>query len=388
MYNGPMPKPDPSDLSRLVKAEARLLGFDLVGVTDPSRPPHIEVFNRWLDQGRHGQMAYLATDRARQRRADLFQILPECLSVVMVGINYLSEGAHQRLTDAQADFHIAAYAWGGDYHETLPPRLEALVDFIEEQVGEPVPHMIYTDSGPVLERELAQRAGLGWIGKNTCLINPNHGSYFLLAEVLLGIELAADTPFEFDRCGHCTRCIEACPTGCILPDRTLDARRCLSYLTIECKEVIPVDLGEKVGKWLFGCDVCQQVCPWNERFSGITDETIFQPGEWVGQARLGDFLHLEPEKWRAGLKNSPLERPRRKGLVRNACVVAGNSGDPSWVPYLVDALRADPEPLVRRQAAWALGQIGGRSAVEALGEALMTEADQAVRQAISTALNP
>ena len=165
---------------------------------------------------------------------------------------------------------IASYAHGDDYHDILPARMKELVQFIEEQVGGPVQNRYYTDTGPILERDLAQRAGIGWIGKNTCLINPKQGSYFLLSEILLDLELEPDPPFTTDHCGTCTRCIEACPTDCILPNRTLDARRCISYLTIELKDDIPLELRDKIGDWVFGCDICQQVCPWN-RFAAEGD---------------------------------------------------------------------------------------------------------------------
>jgi epoxyqueuosine reductase len=386
MYNGAMTTLNASELTRLIKTEAHRRGFDLVGITDASPLSHMDVYTRWLDQGHQGQMAYLATERAQQRRADLRQILPDCRSVVVVGINYLTEAVQARLADDEADFHLAAYAWGEDYHDSLPPRLEQLVEFIEEQFGGPISHKIYTDTGPILERELAQRAGLGWIGKNTCLINPIRGSYFILAEILLGIELEPDAPFEIDRCGSCTRCLEACPTACILSDRTLDARRCLSYLTIELKDDIPLELRELGGKWLFGCDICQQVCPWNARFSMPTDESSFKPAAWLDDASLADFLRLEPEKWRGGLRGSPLERPRRVGLVRNACVVAGNSGDEAWLELLTGILQADPEPLVRAHAVWALARIGGGDASQALEAAQISEADPGVRRAIKAEL--
>lgn len=375
-------------LTRQIKAEARRLGFDLVGITTPDPPPHLAVYNQWLEQGRNGAMAYLASERARERRADPKQILPECRSILVVGVNYLTGTALQSMSDPDRIYRIAAYALGDDYHDTLPPRLGDLVDFIQHELGEPVGHKIYTDTGPVLERELAQRAGLGWIGKNTCLINPEKGSYFLLAEVFLDIELDPDTPFDFDRCGQCTRCIEACPTACILPDRTLDARRCLSYLTIELKDDIPLQLRGQVGQWLFGCDICQQVCPWNERFAEPTTAKIFHPSRWLSNAHLEDFLRLEPERWRVGLKGSPLERPRRKGLVRNASVVAGNAGDSSATSALIGVIKYDPEPLARRHAAWGLGRIGTREAQQALEEALQTETDQSVVEAVKTALSP
>jgi epoxyqueuosine reductase len=222
------------NLTQAIKEQAYQLGFSLVGVTNPDPLPHAEVFDAWLGQGRQGEMTYLNTPRSRLCRARPDLILPECRSVLVLGTRYPAPSSVDvnGKSDPQLRGRIASYAWGEDYHDILPGRLRNLVNFIELQVGHSIPNRWYTDTGPLLERELAQRAGLGWIGKNTCLINPDKGSYFLLAEILLGVELDPDLPFIPDRCGTCRRCIQACPTGCILPDRTLDAHHCISYLTI------------------------------------------------------------------------------------------------------------------------------------------------------------
>ncbi|HEX9091427.1 MAG TPA: QueG-associated DUF1730 domain-containing protein, partial [Anaerolineales bacterium] len=214
------------NLTQVIKEQARQLGFALVGITTPEPLPHARVFEGWLREGRQGEMTYLANPRSTRCRAYPKNILPECRSVLVLAAPYSSP---PRLVPSGPGNTfplgtIAAYAWGDDYHTVLAGRLHGLVEFIERQVGQPVPNRWYTDSGPLLERELAQRAGLGWIGKNTCLINPGQGSYFFLAEILLGVELEPDQPFTADRCGSCRRCISACPTGCILSDRTLDAR--------------------------------------------------------------------------------------------------------------------------------------------------------------------
>jgi epoxyqueuosine reductase len=283
---------------------------------------------------------------------------------------------------------VASYAWGDDYHDVLPERLRNLVAFIEAQVGEAVPNRWYTDTGPLLERELAQRAGLGWIGKNTCLIHPGLGSYFLLAEVLLGIELDPDPPYLPDSCGSCTRCIQACPTACILPDRTLDASRCISYLTIELKGAIPQELRPQLGDWVFGCDVCQQVCPWNLRFAASQGDPAFAPRPGVPAPHLAQELGLTPVAFSRKFKGSPLKRPRRRGYLRNVAVALGNSGDPGAVPALENALLHDAEPLVRLHAAWSLGQLGDEAARQALKSALGAEPDEAVRAEIRNALAP
>jgi epoxyqueuosine reductase len=323
-------------------------------------------------------MGYLAAPRAVERRRDPRAILPACRSILVVGANYLPpvEPLH----------YVAAYAAGQDYHDVLPGRLAGLVDSLQAYVGRPIAHRIYTDTGPILERELAQRAGLGWIGKNTCLIHPEQGSYFFLAEVLLDLELVPDEPFPSDHCGSCTRCLEACPTQCILPDRTLQADRCISYLTIELKGPIPADLRPMLGDWIFGCDVCQQVCPWNQRFARPTADPAFQPRPWLQQAGLDGVLQLEADSYRRELRGSPLKRPGLVGLQRNSAVAAGNQGDPSRIPALRSLLMQAPDAMVRAHAAWALGRIGGTAAELALQEAAESESEVGVREEIRRAL--
>jgi epoxyqueuosine reductase len=372
-------------LSRAVKAEAQRLGFQLVGITTPDPPPHIVVYESWLAAGRHGEMRYLETERSRHRRAAPRQILPECRSILVVGIRYPDPSA-ARQPAAEIPGRVAAYAWGADYHEVLPERLQALVAFIEAQAGHPVPNRWYTDTGPILERDLAQRAGLGWIGKNTCLINPQQGSYFLLAEILLGIELEPDAPFVSDQCGACTRCLEACPTACILPDRTLDAASCISYLTIELKGAIPLELRPQMGSWVFGCDICQQVCPWNQRFSTPPGDPDFEPRPGVPAPDLAAELSLDAEQFNHKFKGSPVKRAKRRGYLRNVAIALGNSGDPQAVPALSQALLGDAEPLVRGHAAWALGRIGGQAARQALSQAAQLEKDGSVLAEIRAAL--
>lgn len=371
---------NPVHLAQAIKAEAHRLGFELAGITTPDTPPHQEVYARWLAAGRQGEMGYLATERARQRRAQPSLILPECHSILVLGIRYPAPPG----ISAQGG-RVAAYAQGADYHEVLPERLQALTAFLEEKTGEVIPNRFYTDTGPILERDLAQRAGLGWIGKNTCLIHPDKGSYFLLAEILLGNELSPDTPFTADRCGSCIRCIEACPTSCILPDRTLDAKRCISYLTIELKGAIPLELRPQIGEWLFGCDVCQQVCPWN-RFALPTGDPAFAPLPCLNDVDWPGELNLTPVAFNEKFKNSPIRRAKRRGYLRNVAVFLGNSGNLHAIPALGNALLNDPEPLVRGHAAWALGRLGGASAQKALGNALEKEIDPWVQEEIRTAL--
>lgn len=352
-----------SDLKQAVKKKAEELGFLLVGVTSPEPPQHFDVFSRWLEAGRHGEMGYLAGERSLERRADPRQILPECQSILSLAAPYPSPGDPGQVAPGRGK--VAAYAWGDDYHDVLPGLLKALVEYIEAEAGHPVPNRWYTDTGPVLERDLAQRAGLGWIGKNTMLINPKRGSYFLLAEILLGIELEPDPPFTLDGCGSCTRCLDACPTGCILPDRTIDANRCISYLTIELKGSIPEDLRPQVGEWVFGCDVCQQVCPWNRRFAGpsteasLAGERVLSPRSNVPAPDLVEEIRLTAEEFNQKFKKSPVKRAKRRGYLRSVAVALANcarGGDERAEEALRKAAE-DPEPLVREHAAWAYERI-------------------------------
>ena len=379
-----------SSLKQSIKDEARRLGFFLAGVTRPDPPPHLPVFREWLNHGRHASMSYLATARSILGRADPRYLMPVCKSILVLAVPYSDPsrlaGTRQITAGTIPGGRIAAYAWGQDYHTVLPARLRAIVGFIENQVGHAVASRCYTDTGPILERELAQRAGLGWIGKNTCLIDPRQGSYFLLAEVLLGLELEPDPPFLPDYCGSCTRCIDACPTACILPDRTLDARRCISYLTIELKGDIPEGLRPQVGDWVFGCDVCQQVCPWNVRFASSESDPAFAPRPDVPSPVLIEVMALNSQSFNRKFKGSPLKRARRRGYLRNAAVALGNHGHPASIPALAGALSQDADPLVRRHAAWALGRIRSKAALHALRSALESEADETVRAEIRAAL--
>jgi epoxyqueuosine reductase len=368
-------------------AEAKRLGFNLVGVTHPDPPPHVDVYENWINEGHHGEMDYLSTERARARRADPRLILPECKSILVLGwehaVPIITED-HPGDERPELNGRIGSYAWDKDYHDVIPERLKQLVEFIEIQVGEPVPNRWYTDTGPILERELAQRAGLGWIGKNTCLINPAKGSYFLLAELFLGIDLEPDQPFTADRCGSCTLCIEACPTECILLDRTIDASQCISYLTIELKGSISPELRPKMDNWIFGCDICQQVCPWNQRFAKpderLSGETRIENQELTAE------LSLSPEEFNRKFKGNPIKRAKRRGYLRNVAIALGNSGQASVVPVLVESLKVEPEPLVRRHAAWALGQIDDVQARRSLQKAAASEDEPGVLAEIQAAL--
>ena len=370
-----------------IKAEAYNLGFLLAGVTLPHQPPHLAAYKRWLDSGRHGQMAFLSRPDSVQRRQNPRLIMPECQSILSLALLYsspLDRPDEQQAAEIRGQ--VAAYAWGEDYHLIIPPRLNLLAEKISEILSRPILQRSYTDTGPVLEHDLAQQAGLGWIGKNTCLISPNFGSFFFLSELFLDIEIEPDQPFLFDRCGSCQRCIQVCPTHCILPNRTIDATRCISYLTIENKGAIPVELRPQVGNWIFGCDICQEECPWNLRFAPTVGDPAFADHVDIQQPVLRKELQLTARTFNQKFKHSPILRARRRGYLRNVCVALGNQPDSDSVPDLAGILQTEPEPLIRLHAAWALGKIDTPAAHSALEKILNTEDDPGVLQEIQQVL--
>ncbi|MEN4041200.1 MAG: tRNA epoxyqueuosine(34) reductase QueG [Anaerolineaceae bacterium] len=370
-----------------IKNEAHALGFTISGIALPAQPRTYPQYDSWLQAGRQAGMAYLAAERARQRRADARLILPEVRSLISLGIRYPHpSSAPQPVHPGDHTGRIAAYAWGDDYHHVIPPRLAALHQRIERIAGHAIAWRGYTDTGPILERDLAQQAGLGWIGKNTCLINPQQGSYFLLAEMLLDLELEPDEPLRTDHCGSCTRCIDACPTACILPDRTIDAGRCISYLTIENKGSIPRELRPQMGDWVFGCDICQIVCPWNVRFAPSESEPAFLPLPGIPQPNLVEELQLSSHDFHRKFVNSPVQRAKRRGYLRNVAVALGNTADAQTLPVLQQSMEREIEPLVRAHVAWAIGRINTRRARNILARALKKEAELAVRAEIEGAL--
>ena len=378
----------PTRLKQTIQAEADRLGFPLVGVTHTGPPEHFPNFERWLEQGRHAGMGYLATPRTLERRADPTRLLPEARSVLSLAIPYSVPRPAAATAGNDADHgKVAAYAWGDDYHDVLLPRLQRLIETIETETGTGVVHRSYTDTGPILERDMAQRAGLGWIGKNTCLIHPHRGSYFLLTEILLDVDLEPDLPFRSDQCGTCTRCIDACPTGCIEEDRTIDSRRCISYLTIENKAEIPPELRPQMGSWVFGCDICQEVCPWNIRFAAPQQpDPELAPRPGISAPVLSEELRLSPEGFKAKFKGSPVLRAKRRGYLRNVAVALGNSANPASIEILIEVIQQEVDQLIRAHAAWALGRIGHPAARRALEKALHTEPDARVREEIQAAL--
>jgi epoxyqueuosine reductase len=335
----------PVELATRVKATGKRLGFDLVAIGPADPPEHAAEFAAWLDAGYAGTMGYL--ERGRAGRLEPRRVLPGARSVVTVALNYYQG------PDPEGPAHVSRYAWGDDYHGVMEPRLRALLEDLEGAAPGTVGR-VYVDTGPLLERDLAARAGLGWIGKNTMLLHPGLGSYFFIGVVLTTAELAPDSRLP-DRCGSCTRCLEACPTQAFVAPYVLDARRCIAYLTIEHRGSIPVELREGIGGLAFGCDVCQDVCPWNRR-APITAEAAFAARRLPA---LTELATLDDEGYRQRLGGSPLRRARRRGLARNGAVALGNRGDAAAVAALEAALD-DADAEVREHAEWALARLTAR----------------------------
>ena len=340
---------------------ARQIGFDSCRIAACDMPTHASEFREWLRQGAHGEMNYM--QRGEEKRCDPQKVLSDAKSIVVVALNYF-QGEGNRRSPASAKLRrgrqtaatgtIARYAWGDDYHDVIEAKLDKIDQFLRGFGGQ---QKCYVDTGPILERDHAAQAGIGWHGKNTMLIDEQLGTWFFLAEILTTLELPADQPVE-DRCGTCERCIKACPTGAITAPHQLDARRCISYLTIELKGSIPLELRPLIGDRIFGCDDCLDVCPWN-RFAQVSHETAFSARESTTGMSLREYLRLSDAEFRQLFKNSPIKRIKHRGFLRNVCVALGNAGDVSDLPALKRAA-ADPEPLIAEHAAWAIQQIRDR----------------------------
>ncbi|MCJ7623834.1 MAG: tRNA epoxyqueuosine(34) reductase QueG [Anaerolineaceae bacterium] len=368
-----------------IQAEAHSLGFSLFGITTIQKPAHFPLYEQWIVNGYHGGMSYLATSRALLYRSNPEMILPEAKSIIVLGMPYPNH------PEDKNDFafpvgKIASYAWIDDYHNTIPDLLHTLIQKIESVSRRNILYKIYTDTGPILERELAQMAGLGWIGRNSNLISPTHGSNIFLAEIFCDLTLEFDVPFHADRCGKCQRCIHACPTQAILPDRTIDSNRCISYLTIENKGIIPRRLRPSIGNWIFGCDICQTICPWNtpSKVERYTPTLGFQKKRFFPD--LHKEILLTTAEFKQKFKNNPVNRARRRGYLRNVAVAIGNLAQPDSVPYLKKVLQDEAEPLICQHAAWALGRINNTTARKVLFQRTREEENQVVLEELIYAL--
>lgn len=345
-----MTSPKPA-LEDAIKAQAHGLGFDLVGITRAGPADTADHFERWLDAGHAGTMDYL--ERKRDLRRDSRLPYEGVVSAVVVALDYGGK---------EPPGPVARYARGDDYHEVMWAKLNELQAWISARVGRDVRGRGFVDTGPILERDLARRAGLGWFGKNTNLVNPTIGSFFFIGALLVDLELEPDAPFEADRCGSCTRCLDACPTNAFVGPRELDATRCISYLTIELRGTIPETLREAIGGNLYGCDICQDVCPWNERFAQELREPAFAARAMNARAAVDAARHLlamDEPAYREAFRGSAMKRAKLPGLRRNAAVVLGNLGSPDDADLLKAALESE-DLVVREHASWAIERIRGR----------------------------
>lgn len=344
-------------LEQRIERQAYAVGFDLVGFVRLGEVKTAGHYDAWVASGFEGEMGYMARDAAI--RHDTRRPHPGALSAIVVGIDY---------GGAEPGGSVARYARGKDYHDVMRERLRQLHRWLVAEVGHDVDARPYVDTAPILERDLARRAGLGWFGKNTMLINPARGSYFFIGSLFVALDLEPSAPFEADRCGSCTRCLEACPTDAFAAPHVLDARKCVSYLTIEHRGAIPEPLREGIGDRVYGCDVCQEVCPWNVKFArALPDESPFNAREALGgkdaRALARDLLGMSQEEFGRAFSGSPMKRAKLRGLRRNAAVVLGNVGTAADGDVLGHALE-DAEPLVSENAAWARGRVLARASRE------------------------
>jgi len=360
-----------------LRERAASLGLS-VGVARAVPGPEAEHLRRWLKDDRHGEMAWLARDP--ERRADPRKVVDGARSVVSVGMSY-SVGPLPEPDDDRPRGKIANYALADDYHDVMLARVRSLAEVLNDSSAR-----AYVDTGPVMEKSWAERAGLGWIGKHTNNVSKEHGSWWFIGSIVTRSELEESAPME-DHCGTCTSCLDACPTGAIsaADPGKMDARRCISYLTIELRGPIPRELRPLIGQWVFGCDLCLEVCPWN-RFAIPSAEPQFVPRPELVNPVLEEMLSWTQEDFSRVMKGSSIKRTKRRGLLRNVAVALGNCGDSRVLPALVRCLAEEAEPLVRGHAAWAIGRLGGEQARRAL-EAAARDEDDFVREEVALALS-
>ena len=350
-----------SDVKAIVKRAAEDAGFDLAGIAPASDPAELQYFPEWIAAGHAGEMKYLEArdDRGDLKRSSLARVAPWARSVVVCAMNYNTAHPYSTQVHEAERGWISRYAWSReDYHEAVLRRLKQVEAALRQAVpAEKQPALTtrrYVDTGPIVERVFAKYAGVGWIGKNTCIINQKKGSWLFLGVILTSLELAPDMPAP-DRCGTCTRCIEACPTDAILAPYQLDSNKCISYLTIEKRGSIPEELRVGMGRHVFGCDICQDVCPWNRKAPAST-ATEFEPRPGLVNPALAWLAEMSPEEFREVFRGSPIRRTKRSGLRRNAAIAMGNSGNREFLP-LLDGLAGDEDQSVRESANWARTQL-------------------------------
>ena len=351
--------------SNRIRQKALDLGFDNFGISGPDPGEAIEHFQKWLQQGYDGEMAYMG--RWQEKRADMNRVLDGVKSVICLSTNYLTADKTMDFVQQRQVGDISLYALNEDYHDLIKDRLKDLDKIIHEEFPR-CQTKVYVDTGPILEKPLAENAGIGWIGKHTNLLSEHIGSWYFLSEILVDVELPRSEP-AVNRCGTCRDCIDICPTQAIVAPYVLDSRKCISYLTIELKGVIPLEFRKAIGNRIYGCDDCQIVCPWNS-YAVKTEEPAFM--ELGGTRLLIDLIQLDAEGFRSRFRNSPIKRTKRRGLLRNVAVALGNSADPKAVDPLI-AVLADEEPLIRAHAVWALGELLGKSCLEVFQQFLAEE---------------
>jgi epoxyqueuosine reductase len=372
---------DTASLTKSIKEKGLEIGFDLVGISPVDSFPENQFYKEWLARGFAGEMRYM--ERDPEKREDIRKVFPEAKSVISCGMNYNTDYPY---SINQADTNkgwISRYAWGDDYHEVIKERLLLLEEHVREIVPKDIKSRVYADTGPVLERVYGKYSGIGWYGKNTCLINQDIGSWIFLGELITDLGLDYDSPVP-DRCGTCTMCIDACPTHALREPYILDSNLCISYLTIEFRGKIPSDLREKLDNNIFGCDICQDVCPWNRR-AKVSEYESFQPRNSSYSPDLVYLSQLSVEEFRKVFRNSPVKRAKRKGFIRNVMVAMGNSGHKAFIPYIKEALK-DDEALIRAHAAWALWKLEGNESCDTLSKHFNVETDNSVREEIESIL--
>ena len=368
--------PRPAPAAELIKAQAYALGFDLAGIARLGPAGTFPAFEQWLARGMAGEMRWLSRDAALRRNTRL----PSrgARSAIVVALDYGGR---------QPPGTLARYARGRDYHSVMKERLWKLVKWLETETASKVSARTYVDTGPVLERDLGRLAGLGWFGKNTMLIHPRRGSFLFLGALFVNLELEPDAPFSEEHCGTCTRCIDACPTSAILSDGVLDATRCISYLTIEKRGAIPPEWRESIGTLVYGCDICQDVCPWNVRFARDAHDPELTTGSLEESPDPLALLRMDADGFQRRFGGTAVTRAGRQGLSRNAAVALGNRAAHGDDEALAECLTREPDPVVRAHAAWGLGVIGTPIAIEALQSSRDTERDSSVRAEIEAALS-
>jgi len=375
MGRTPVTPSRPAPEAGRIKAQAFALGFDLAGIARLGPAGTFPAFEQWLSRGLAGDMAWLRRDAALRRDTRL----PHrgARSAIVVALDY---GGRQPAGT------LARYARGRDYHGVMKERLRALLKWLESATASPVSGRPYVDTGPILERDLARLAGLGWFGRNTMLINARRGSFLFLGALFVDLELESDPPFYEEHCGTCRRCIDACPTSAIADEGVLDATRCISYLTIEKRGAIPVEWRRSIGTLVYGCDICQDVCPWNVRFASEARDPDLTTGSLEATPDPIALLRMDAAGFQHRFGGTAVTRAGRQGLSRNAAVALGNRGAPGDVEALAESLAQEPDAVVRAHAAWALGVIANPEAMAALRSRLGVEGDEAVIREVEGAI--